>query len=51
MCLLPRIQLTEAMEPERHKLGADLWTDKILASNFDFQVFFVGLKFFKSAFC
>ena len=48
--LLPYIQLAEAVEPEGHKLGADLGLRQLLTGNLGFQFLFCGLQFFQTAF-
>lgn len=50
MGLLPHIQLAEAVEPEGHKLGADLGFRQLLAGNPGFQFLFCGFQFFQTAF-
>ena len=50
MGLLPYIQLAEAVEPEGHKLGADLGLCQFLAGNLGFQFLFCGFQFFQTAF-
>ena len=48
MRFLPHIQLAEAVEPEGHKLGADLGFRQFLTGDLCFQFFFRGLQFFQT---
>ncbi|MFR5888294.1 MAG: hypothetical protein ACLUFK_07195 [Oscillospiraceae bacterium] len=47
---MPYIQLAEAVEPEGHKLGADLGLRQLLTGNLGFQFLFRGFQFFQTAF-
>ena len=47
---MPYIQFAEALEPEGHKLGADLGLCQLFAGNLGFQLLFCGLQLFQTAF-
>ena len=51
MALLPHVQLAEAVEPEGHKLRADLGLRQLLAGELCFQIVASGFQFFQPLLC